>query len=70
MVLCRKSFDVFFFLNFLFVLKVIKKVMEMDEAVPFNAPVDAVAQGLPVSVNGYLVHCICWMSINSICMLG
>ncbi|XP_020533280.1 uncharacterized protein LOC105629656 isoform X2 [Jatropha curcas] len=28
-------------------LAVIKKVMEMDEAVPFSAPVDPVSQGLP-----------------------
>ncbi|XP_015579210.2 uncharacterized protein LOC8263283 isoform X2 [Ricinus communis] len=28
-------------------LAVIKKVMEMDEAVPFNSPVDPVAQGIP-----------------------
>ncbi|XP_050209653.1 uncharacterized protein LOC126660288 isoform X2 [Mercurialis annua] len=28
-------------------LAVIKKVMEMDEAIPFNSPVDPVCQGLP-----------------------
>lgn len=42
-----------------FVLKVVKKVMEMDEAVPFGAPVDPVSQGIPVSVNCCLVQYLC-----------
>lgn len=42
----------------------IKKVMEMDEAVPFNASVDPVSQGIPVSVNCYFLLCLSWMSVN------
>lgn len=31
--------------------KVIKKVMKMDAAEPFNVPVDPIALGIPVSMN-------------------
>lgn len=34
-------------------LQVIKKVMKMDAAEPFNAPVNAEALGIPVSVIGW-----------------
>lgn len=34
----------------LHMFQVIKKVMKMDAAEPFNAPVDPVALGIPVSI--------------------
>jgi hypothetical protein len=37
------------------VFKVIKKIMEMDEAKSFNSPVDPASLGLHVSMNCYLV---------------
>lgn len=54
----------FFFLDVIFVHKyfqVIKKVMKMDAAEPFNIPVDPVALQIPVSsictFQGSIVHC-------------
>lgn len=37
-------------------IQVIKKVMKMDAAEPFNVPVNPVALGIPVSMN-YYVKC-------------
>lgn len=35
--------------------QVIKKIMKMEAAEPFNAPVDPVALGIPVSPRAHLV---------------
>lgn len=37
-------------------IQVIKKVMKMDAAEPFNVPVNPVALGIPVSMN-YYINC-------------
>jgi len=39
------------FLSSFILPQVIKKVMKMDAAEPFNVPVDPVALGIPVSMN-------------------
>lgn len=39
----------------LFIVQVIKKVMKMDAAVPFNTPVDPVALGIPVSTSRVII---------------